>query len=285
MSKGRGDISSYVDVIRKDCLRSDRLHRAEIASLQRECMSTNSIVEACDVVKVLGKGASEVQALRGVTISLNGGELALLMGPSGSGKTTLLSVLGCMLTPTSGAVHVHGEATQALDAEQLAKLRREHLGFIFQAYHLFPALNARDNVQLALDICGEGGASAVNKSNEALDAVGLAHKANAFPRELSGGEQQRVAIARAIVSKPSVILADEPTGALDAENGQAIMALLAQIAKDPSRAVLVVTHDPRTFPFADRIVHIEDGRIVQDEGTAKAAQEKQRAVSRSRAYG
>jgi putative ABC transport system ATP-binding protein len=224
------------------------------------------ILEATDVVKFLGSGASEVQALKGVTLSLKGGELVLLMGPSGSGKTTLLSVLGCMLSPTRGAVKVRGRLTQGLGAEELAKIRREHVGFIFQSYHLFPTLSAYDNVRLALDVRGERNGAAAAKAEEALAIVGLAHKAGAFPRELSGGEQQRVAIARAIVGKPAVILADEPTGALDSANGQAIMKVLADIAKDhPSNGVLVVTHDPRTVPFADRIVRIEDGLIVGDE--------------------
>jgi putative ABC transport system ATP-binding protein len=226
---------------------------------------TRPVVEAVDVTKLLGSGAGEVQALRGVTLSLEGGQLALLMGPSGSGKTTLLSVLGCMLSPTRGTVKVLGNPTDGLDSEQLARLRRENIGFIFQSYHLFPTLNACDNVRVALDVRGERSAAAVTKAEQALDAVGLAHKAGALPRELSGGEQQRVAIARALVGKPSVILADEPTGALDSENGRAILKLLAQFAKDPSRGVLVVTHDPRILPFADRIVHIEDGRIIKDE--------------------
>jgi len=226
---------------------------------------TNSIVEAVDVVKLLGSGPTEVEALRGVSLRLHGGQLALLMGPSGSGKTTLLTVLGCMLSPTRGIVRIHGHATERLGTEELAKIRREHVGFIFQSYHLFPTLTASENVRMALDVRGQRGAASLAKAKEALALVGLAHKLGAFPGELSGGEQQRVAIARAIAGKPSLILADEPTGALDSENGQAIMGLLSQIASDPSRAVFVVTHDPRIVPFADRIVQIEDGRIVKDE--------------------
>jgi putative ABC transport system ATP-binding protein len=244
----------------------------------------NPLIEAIDVVKVLGSGAGQVHALRGVTMSLRGGELVLLMGPSGSGKTTLLSVLGCLLSPTQGTVRVHGRSTLGLTAEELAKIRREHIGFIFQSYHLFPTLSAHDNVQLALDVRGEC-TEATTRTNEALAAVGLGHKATALPRELSGGEQQRVAIARAIVGKPSVILADEPTGALDGENGQAIMKVLAKFAKNPSHAVLVVTHDPRILPFADRIVHIEDGRIAGEERVAvRARQEQQQRVGRPFAH-
>jgi putative ABC transport system ATP-binding protein len=147
---------------------------------------------------------------------------------------------------------------------ELAKLRREHIGFVFQSYHLFPTLTAIDNVRLALDVRGERSVPAIAKAKEVLLTVGLSHKENSFPHELSGGEQQRVAIARAIVGDASVILADEPTGALDGENGYEIMTILSNIAKDPSRGVLVVTHDPRIVPFADRIVHIEDGCIVND---------------------
>jgi putative ABC transport system ATP-binding protein len=226
---------------------------------------TKAVIEAVDVVKVLGKGAGQVQALRGISLALRGGELTLLMGPSGSGKTTLLSILGCMLTPTRGTVRVDGRSTEGAEPEQLAKLRREHMGFIFQSYHLFPTLTAADNVRLALDVRGDNSARARVKAEEALAMVGLSHKTNAYPLELSGGEQQRVAVARAIVGKPSAILADEPTAALDSENGTAIMELLAEIAKDPAHGVLVVAHDPRILRFADRVVHIEDGRIVGEE--------------------
>jgi putative ABC transport system ATP-binding protein len=223
------------------------------------------LLEAVDVAKDLGSGAARVEALRGVTLSLNGGELTLLMGPSGSGKTTLLSILGCMLTPTDGTVRICGRSTAGLGPEEMAQLRRQHVGFVFQSFHLFPTLSATDNVRLALDVRGDPAKAARAKSKEALARVGLADKAKALPRVLSGGEQQRVAIARAIVGSPSVILADEPTAALDGENGRAIMKILAEIASEPARAVLIVTHDPRLLPFADRIVHIEDGRITGEE--------------------
>jgi putative ABC transport system ATP-binding protein len=226
---------------------------------------TAPVIEAIDTVKFLGDGAGRVQALKGVSLAIAGGELALLMGPSGSGKTTLLSILGCMLTPTSGTVRVDGQATTDANPEELARIRREHVGFVFQSYHLFPTLTALDNVRLALDVRGENAERAKQKSKEALARVGLALKMGSYPRELSGGEQQRVAIARAIVGNPSVVLADEPTAALDSENGRAIMSVLTEIAKDRGRGVLVVTHDPRIVPFADRIVRIEDGKIVGEE--------------------
>ncbi len=226
---------------------------------------TDAVVEAIEVTKVLGAGAREVQALRGVSLSLRGGELALLMGPSGSGKTTLLSVLGCMLTPTSGTVLIRARSTDGASAEELAKLRRDNVGFIFQLYHLFPTLNATDNVRLALDVRHQRAKAAIAKAKDALAQVGLAHKACSYPGELSSGEQQRVAIARAIVADASAILADEPTAALDGENGRAIMTVLSAIARDRSRGVLVVTHDARLLPFADRVIHLEDGRIVREE--------------------
>jgi putative ABC transport system ATP-binding protein len=226
---------------------------------------TELVMEAADLVKYLGHGAGQVQALGGVSLSLAGGELTLLMGSSGSGKTTLLTILGCMLSPTSGTVRVCGQSTAGLNSEDMARIRREHVGFVFQSYHLFRTLTAADNVQLALDVRREAPASAIAKANDALAVVGLSHKTKSFPRELSGGEQQRVAIARAIVGNPSMILADEPTSALDSENGRAIMTVLARIARERSRGVLVVTHDPRIVEFANRIIRIEDGRIVSEE--------------------
>jgi putative ABC transport system ATP-binding protein len=223
---------------------------------------TEAILDAVDVVKFLGAGAGRVEALRGVSVTLAGGELALLMGPSGSGKTTLLSILGCMLTPTSGTVRVVGQPTDGAGPEDLAKLRREHIGFIFQSYHLFPTLTSLDNVRLALDVRGERARVSKARAAEAMATVGLSHKVKSYPHELSGGEQQRVAIARAIVGNASAILADEPTAALDSVNGQIVMKVLAEVARNPSRGVLVVAHDPRIIPFANRIIHIEDGRIV-----------------------
>ena len=226
---------------------------------------TAPVIDATGITKTLGAGASQVRALDGVSLTLSGGELTLLMGPSGSGKTTLLSILGCMLTPTAGEVRILGRSVAGASPGQLAELRRDHIGFIFQNYHLLPTLSALDNVRLALDVRGEPAGTALAKARDALVGVGLSHKVNAFPRQLSGGEQQRVAIARAIVGDASAILADEPTGALDSENGHAIMILLSRIARDTNRGVLVVTHDPRALPFADRIIHMEDGRILSEE--------------------
>jgi putative ABC transport system ATP-binding protein len=235
-----------------------------------EITQVKPVLTVTDVVKDLGAGAGKVRALKGVGLSLNPGELTLLMGPSGSGKTTLLSIMGCILAPTEGTVTIAGESTEGLDPEGLADLRRRHIGFIFQSYNLFPTLNAMENVRLAMDVKGLSPREGQKRAEMALQDVGLAHRLKNYPRHLSGGEQQRVAVARAIAGTPSVILADEPTAALDSENGLKIMQLLADLAKDKSRAVLAVTHDSRTLPFADRIIRIEDGRIVGEERRSEA---------------
>ncbi len=193
------------------------------------------------------------------------GELTLLMGPSGSGKTTLLSILGCIMQPTSGTLKIAGQLVAGLSAEELAKIRRDHIGFIFQSYNLFPTLNAIENVRIALDVRGITGYAATSRAEDVLRDVGLGHRLTNYPGNLSGGEQQRVAVARAIASSPSIVLADEPTAALDSENGHAVMALLSRIAKEQKRSVLAVTHDPRTLGYADRVVRIEDGKIVGEE--------------------
>ena len=243
-----------VDCARRSCRSCDRVDPM-----------TTAIIEAANVSKSYGSGPARVQALKDVNLVIRSGELTVLMGPSGSGKTTLLSILGCMLAPTGGIARVCGVSTVGARPEQLATIRRRHIGFVFQSYHLFSTLTAAENVQLALDVRGERGPKAVAKAEEMLASVGLSSKLESFPRQLSGGEQQRVAIARAIVAGPSAILADEPTAALDSANGQAIMAILSAIAKERDRAVLVVTHDPRLFGFADRIVHIEDGSLTRED--------------------
>ena len=228
-------------------------------------MSSATVLEARNIVKELGRGAGKVRALKGVSLDLKAGELTLLMGPSGSGKTTLLSILGCILTPSEGTLTVAGTDTTGLTAEQLAVLRRQKIGFIFQSYNLFPTLTAEENVRLALDVRGERGSEATVAAQRALQQVGLGHRLKSYPGNMSGGEQQRVAVARAIAGKPSVILADEPTAALDSENGQAVMELLADVAQSTNHAVLAVTHDPRTMKYADRILKIEDGLLVGEE--------------------
>jgi len=227
-------------------------------------MSTRIAIQAQNVSKTFGSGARMVRALADVTIEINRGELTLLMGPSGSGKTTLLSILGCILSPSAGEVWVAGNPIGGLSPESLAALRRQHLGFVFQSYNLFPTLTATENILLALQVRGVQGKEARQLAAQALAEVGLSQKHDAHPGVLSGGQQQRLAIARALAGNPTIILADEPTAALDTENGAAVMDLLAGIAKKGDRAVLAVTHDPRTIGYADRIIEILDGRIVGD---------------------
>ncbi len=235
------------------------------------------ILQAEGIVKVLGEAPNQVRVLKGVDLDLHTGELSLLMGPSGSGKTTLLSILGCILSPTEGRLALSGQRTDQMSKEQLANLRRKHVGFVFQSYNLVPTLSAVENVMLALDLRDLSGPDAYDNAAEALEAVGLGHRINAMPSKMSGGEKQRVSIARALAGSPSVVLADEPTAALDAKNGMAVMELLAKVAQDTRRAVLAVTHDHRTLQYADRIITIDDGRIARSErpkleGTTHAAE-------------
>jgi putative ABC transport system ATP-binding protein len=223
---------------------------------------TKTILQAKGVDQVLGSGAGKVHALKGVDLSLQGGELTMLVGPSGSGKTTLLSVLGCMLTPTAGTVEVCGHLTEGADAERLAQLRRDHIGFIFQNYHLFQTLTAAENVQLALDVRGTRGRDARSKAFEALARVGLAQKILSYPNELSGGEQQRVAIARALVKEPDILFADEPTGNLDQDNTDQIAELLKDL-NAKGLTIVMATHDLELAgKSTDRIVRMHYGRIV-----------------------
>jgi putative ABC transport system ATP-binding protein len=215
-----------------------------------------------NVSHVFGSGETAFTALHAVDLDVRRGEILLLMGPSGSGKTTLLHILGGLLRPTSGSVRLSGEAIEDLGEEKLSALRLTHFGFILQSYNLFPVLTATENVLVAFDLMradlGEGRA----RARALLSSVGLADKLDAFPAELSGGQKQRVAIARALAGDPQILLADEPTAALDADTGRKAMGLFARLAHDQGRAVVIVTHDPRILPLADRIVHIEDGRIA-----------------------
>jgi putative ABC transport system ATP-binding protein len=187
------------------------------------------------------------------------------MGPSGSGKTTLLSIMGCILRATSGHVTIQGRDITALPERALPRIRLEHIGFIFQGFNLFPALNVLENVELALELKGIRGATAKRQAAELLDRVSLGDKAKSLPADLSGGQKQRVAIARALAGDPGIILADEPTAALDSTSGKLVIELLRELAHEKNRAVVVVTHDNRVLSYADRIVHIEDGRIANDE--------------------
>jgi putative ABC transport system ATP-binding protein len=219
-------------------------------------------VECRAVEKDFGRGETRIRALRGVDLQVPFGELTMLVGPSGCGKTTLLSVIAGVLNATGGEVEVLGERLESLAGDRLVRFRRKNLGFVFQQFNLLPALTAAENTAVPLLAAGLPRQPCVERAAELLGRLGMGDRVQAYPSQLSGGQQQRVAFARALVHDPRLIVCDEPTSALDAETGQQVMALLASHAVRADRATIVVTHDNRVFPFADRIVHMEDGRII-----------------------
>lgn len=222
-------------------------------------------VEMRGVSKSYGVGDAEVRALVGVDLMVHHGEVLFLMGPSGSGKTTLLSIMGCILRPSGGSVRIAGEEVARLSEREMPRIRLERIGFIFQGFNLFPALTVQENIELALDLKGIRGREARRRSGDLLARVGLSDKATQWPANLSGGQKQRVAIARALAGEPGIILADEPTASLDGTTGRAILDLLRELAHEKGRAIVIVTHDSRALAYADRMVTIEDGRILREE--------------------
>ncbi|NDC62736.1 MAG: ABC transporter ATP-binding protein [Planctomycetia bacterium] len=223
------------------------------------------------VTKDFGVGDSVARALRGVDLDVSYGELLMLVGPSGCGKTTLVSIVAGTLEPTGGEVLVLGNDLVAMGNGRKVRFRREDVGFIFQSYNLLPALTAAENAALPLLIAGWRRSRAVEAAAAVLEDLGLGDRLANLPSELSGGQQQRVAIARALVHQPRLLVCDEPTSALDAENGRITMELIARIAVQPDRAVIVVTHDSRVYSFADRIASMEDGRIESVEAGRRRA--------------
>lgn len=203
------------------------------------------------------------QILKSIDLSIPEGSVELLMGPSGSGKTTLLSILAGLMTPTKGKVYLLGEDVTNMSRAKLTKFRQQNIGFIFQNFNLFPALTAIENVEIALNIQGVRGKVAQEKSQILLEQVGLENQANQKPGDLSGGQKQRVAIARALAGNPQLLMADEPTAALDSRSGHAVIELLRSLAKQQGCTVLMVTHDPRIVDVADRITYLEDGMLKQ----------------------
>ena len=222
-------------------------------------------LRARGLTKVYGEGELAVSAVRDVSFEVVEGEIVLVMGPSGSGKTTLLLLLGAMLRPTGGTLHLGGTAVTALPERKLPALRASHLGFVFQDFNLLDALSATENVALACNLVGVRGRRATARAHELLERVGLGHRLDFRPGQLSGGERQRVAIARALANDPPLVLADEPTANLDAAHGREVADLLRRLADEDRRTCLIVTHDDRLTPIADRVLWLEDGTIRPEE--------------------
>lgn len=222
-----------------------------------------SLLAAEKVSVTYGSGSSAVHALDSISLAFDVGRLTLVMGPSGSGKTTLLSVLGCLLTPDSGAVYLRDRLVTDLSEQERGNIRKHFIGYVFQAFRLFRSLSALENILLALEISGCRRRQARELAREVLAAVGMADKWRLKPDELSGGEKQRVAIARAIVNDPPIILADEPTASLDSSSGGQIAELLLKLAEEEKRLVLVVSHDARWLSFCHRSIEMQDGAVIK----------------------
>ncbi len=219
-------------------------------------------VSCKNIKKTYVTGTTRVEALRGVDLEVHMGELVMIVGPSGSGKTTLLSIIAGILSQDEGECLVFGENLSAMANGEKTSFRGKNIGFVFQAFNLVPMLNSTENVAVSLILNGQGESESEKKAKDLLITLGLEEKVNTPPLELSGGQQQRVAIARSIIHEPKLIVCDEPTAYLDQETGQKVMELLKKNALNKSRALIVVTHDPRIFSFADRIAKMEDGRII-----------------------
>lgn len=220
------------------------------------------VLEAIDVSKNFTDGSETTVVLKGASLVLERGQIVALEGPSGSGKTTLLTILGCMLTPTSGRLFLEGREVDLLRTDRLPDYRRRSIGFVFQQYNLFPALTAAENVEYALNLKGQKGHEARREADRLLEAVGLADRRSYLPRDLSGGQKQRVAIARALAGNVPIILADEPTANLDSHSGAQVLELFRRLAQQEDRALLIVTHDPQVRAIADRVVRIRDGVLL-----------------------
>lgn len=220
------------------------------------------IIEVRNLSKIYREGKVIVEAVRNVSISVREGEMISVMGPSGSGKTTLLSMMGCILKPTEGDIIIKGMKINGLDERVLPDIRNRNIGFIFQAFNLFPSLTASENVEVALNLKGIKGKEAKAESKRLLEKVGLGKRIDFLPRDLSGGEKQRVSIARALAGNPPLILADEPTGNLDSRTGLEVVRILKEITIKEDSSVVIVTHDTRIKEIVDRVLYLEDGRIV-----------------------
>ncbi len=228
------------------------------------------LIETRELWKTYVMGAEEIHALRGVSIDIERGEYVAIMGPSGSGKSTLMNLIGCLDTPTKGSYLLNGKEVASMNDDELARIRNEEIGFVFQTFNLLPRATALHNVELPLVYAGVPGKERIDRANQALEKVELTSRASHRPNELSGGQRQRVAIARALVNNPSILLADEPTGNLDSKTGIEIMAVFAKLHQ-AGNTIVLVTHEADIAAFAHRVIHIRDGQVEKDEAGAAAA--------------
>lgn len=228
-------------------------------------MTTEPFIKLRDIAKIYQMGGEDVVALKDINLDLRRGEYAAIMGPSGSGKSTLMNIIGCLDVPTSGSYHLNGQEVAAATEDELAAIRNREIGFVFQTFNLLPRATAAKNVELPLIYAGLPPEERRQRAAEVLEAVGLAKRGHHKPNEMSGGERQRVAIARALVNRPSVVLADEPTGNLDTKTGDEILAVFQHI-NDEGKTVIVVTHDPDVAAKARRTIVLRDGQMVDRAG-------------------
>jgi putative ABC transport system ATP-binding protein len=241
---------------------------AGAAAAAVDAPATGPVVSAQDVTRRYGSGETAVDALRGVSLDVPKGQLTAVMGPSGSGKSTLMHILAGLDRPTSGEVTIEGTAISKLNDTDLTKLRRRHIGFIFQFFNLLPMLSAEENVLLPISIAGEKADQ--EWADELMERIGLSDRRTHRPSELSGGQQQRVAIGRALVTRPTIVFADEPTGNLDSKTSEEILTLLRDSVDAYGQTTVMVTHDARAAAIADRVLFLNDGLIVRDQGRADA---------------
>ncbi len=227
----------------------------------------SNIIETAGLTKVFGSNGMAVHALRGIDVTVARGEFVALVGPSGSGKSTLMAILGCLDSPTAGRYRLDGEAVEGLTGAALARIRNEKIGFVFQSYNLLPKANVLRNVELPLLYAGLPRKERRGRALEMLEKVGIPEKANVLPAQLSGGQRQRVAIARALANRPALLLADEPTGALDSKTGAEVLELFSELNRQ-GNTVLLVTHDPKIAALATRRVELQDGLVVREEEEA-----------------